>query len=709
MLLNSFKRLLISVFLVCGISCKVPIINIEASFSLADSAWFAEEETLFIFYRVKAQQGLGDPSIIEITYSTDDERIRWTEISELTKVHTHIPVNCGIQALCGSTSIHVSKEPREVAIRLRYNRDGELSLNSQTVLNVVSFGPAHSNRSFIVYGTFDETNQYIQWRGRHQFPTLRNHEVEDLGLKRNFTIEKQRYGTAQLASIENPYGYGSNCPSQFILADFSAVTTNERAIFNTDALPIQASDTSSVCSLATVKDATGLFKTTALAQKNPEVRAAFPVLRSPINDATPIRFFLAPCEQNISNIHKNMQKQRLLFTNENTYCIDDWQEDDFLPNLVEEFRNNIETERPNGNDMVLVIGLHHDESEDLALVIEEALNQVVPGERDRSTPRLVGAFVFDSNSRAMDSNELRRLTLWCPSVILEDGFDFPKTNSENFEENTNIFNQQRNFFAENSVNSVNSKNEPTNIESLIDASIRTCAVAPDNMNLELSAFSFGILPILPSRKLYLDFIDTYSESQTGKVKTLSFRAPEFTPTTDNIDLDGMAIATFLNNELISADPLDAFSYCAQAESAFFVFRSEFTSQIGQEVIPIEYLPEWHNNAKENTYYLGIAWDFPFLLRMKYEAVVAGSISAFSLSVPFGISSTEVNYYGTEMWTQSDFSLKKILTQCTRFCDHPTFDSAGVYNVTKDFRTYYLNTCYNPKYPQLSDSGFPYDP
>ena len=33
------------------------------------------------------------------------------------------------------------------------------------------------NRSLQVYGVFDETNSWVQWRGRHFFPTVRNQEA----------------------------------------------------------------------------------------------------------------------------------------------------------------------------------------------------------------------------------------------------------------------------------------------------------------------------------------------------------------------------------------------------------------------------------------------------------------------------------------------------------------------------------------------------
>ena len=73
-------------------SCtKVPIIDVNAGFKLADASWFAEEETLFLFYEVNAEQGIGDPSIIEVRYVTDTERVDWTPVSDLIPVHQHLP------------------------------------------------------------------------------------------------------------------------------------------------------------------------------------------------------------------------------------------------------------------------------------------------------------------------------------------------------------------------------------------------------------------------------------------------------------------------------------------------------------------------------------------------------------------------------------------------------------------------------------------
>jgi hypothetical protein len=680
--------LAVALLLVGMMSCgKVPIHAVGAGFVLADASWFADEETLFIFYDVEAEQGLGDPSVIEVTYTTDDVQIPWTPVSELSTVHTHLDVDCGVNAMCGSTSLHVPLEPRDVGIRLRYHRDGQLSLTANPVFNVVGTGDPHAQRSLVVYGVFEEANRRIQWRGRHQFPTLRNLRAQRLGLRREVTISERRYGFAPLASEDNPYSYGVACPAGFEAADLADLVFQSRAAFDATALPFEASEASTVCVDATVIDGTGTFQTGAVARKNPEVRSAFPVLRSPVRDATPIPFFLGPCDRVISTEHEEMLAQRLLLNGVPTTCVDNWEAVGFVDALVVALRDAVEAERPFGNDMVLAIALNQDE-EGLSEAVEEALAQIVPAERHRNSPRLAGAFVLDSTDYGLTVPELATTTLWCPATL--------------------------------------------SFEDIPTVAARSCPTLPDDLETELGPFTFGALPILPTRDQYLDFIDTFSKAQAGEVTALAYRTPEFAATADHVDIGTFGVATFLNGENIGADPDDAFSYCSPEVPSLFVVRSrwmssplvrgalvqacayglvpfELCSVIDVGLLPIEWLPDWHNLLPEDTYDVGIFWEFPFLLRMEYQALLAGSVSALGFSVPFGIASPEESYYGTEVWLNEAFELEPELSQCRRYCDHPTFDSAGVYQVTAPFRSTYAHSCYVPDFPEPGDSGFPLDP
>ncbi len=675
-------------------SCKVPIVPVEAGFLIADAAWFAEEDTLFLFWDARAEQGISDPSIIEVRWDTDEDNVGWTPVEDLLSVHTHLPVDCGENTTCGSASVRVPNEPRNVRIRLRYHRDGALALEPETVFNVVGPGPDHANRSYLVYGVFDERNEIVQWRGRHQFPTIRNEQASEYGLRRSLTISDHRYGFAVPAPPNNPYHYGRGCEGTFIAADLPEVSTDARAVFDLEPLPLDAAPASAACAIATVTDANGDYSTTAIARKNPEIRAAFPVLRSPVREATQLRWFLAPCDREIDPEHEAMQRQRLQVESLPTTCTDDWDSPGWVPEFVNELRDAVAAERVFGNDMVIVIGLHRDATGPDAQVVnavEDALLEVLPDERHRTSPRVAGGFVFDSTSRGLQSDALSQSTLWCPSTL------------------------------------------PLN--EIPDASQRSCPTIPDIPGLVLGPFSIGTIPILPTRPQYRDFIETYSVAQSGTVEELTFRTPEFSTTTQHVDVGPFGVATFLDNETIAAGDDDAFSYCLPEEPLPFVFRSPIMTnpQVQQAVIQgcingaipeeicavaqsglltIDLLPLWHATFPADEYQLGIFFEFPFLLQLNYRAVVAAAVSAFGVSVPFGFGAPTEQLFGAAIWTEDEFPLEE-LTQCTRFCDHPTFDVAHIYRITEPFDPFYRQSCYAPIFPPgipgLHDPEFPPDP
>jgi hypothetical protein len=657
--------LLLAVWCSLGGCEKVPIVDIAARFALADSTWYAEEDTLFLFYRVDAEQGLGPASQLELAYRTDETDLGWTPLAELSPVHTHLPVDCGSRARCGSTSLRIPQVPRQVRLRLRFHREGETTLDAPVAFNVVGRGPAHTNRSLLVYGVFDESNGHIEWRVRHQFPSLRNEEVRALGLRRSLRISDPRHGGVPLPLPDNPYGYAfaAACPPALLPLGWAPRETTLPAVFEDTALPLAASPSPTVCAEATVTDGKGTFQTAALARKNPEVRPAFPLLRSPIRQNTAVGFLLRPCDRTISEPHRALQVQRLLIAGEPEICVDDVRDPTLAQRLTVQFRARLDEKRALGKDMVLTVALHHDDTTGaLAGALEQALEQVLPAERDRGSPRVSGAFVFDSVGYALRRRELRSLVLWCPARVTagEPGSTAP----------------------------------------------RDCPLLPILPQLRLGPFTISNLPILPTRAQYLSFVDMYSEAQAGRMRELQFLAPERTATSENVPVGEFGVATFFNNEVLTPAPSDAFSYCASGDplSSAVVFRTAAVP----EVLPIAALPEFHETAPQPSYALGLLWDFPFLTRLTYESPIAGSASAFSLTVPFGVSLTQMDHYGAEIWQQGEFSLRNTLLQCTRFCTHPTFDSAGVYNVTSSFRAY-RDKCYGPRNPVPHPEGSPRDP
>lgn len=667
---------------------KVPIVNINAGFTIADATWFEEEQTLFVFYTLNAEQGLGEDSVIELAYRTDALFQDWTDVAPLPRVHTHVPVDCGEKARCGSLSLHVPTVPRDVGIRLRYHRDGEVVLNTATTFNVIATGPAHTHRSLLVYGVFDSTNQRVQWRARHQFPTLRNEQVQGLGLRREFAIRDRVHGEPGVSLEGNPYGYGITgtiCPPSMDVLPALQLKTSNRAIFESISLPVETSPSPAVCAVSTVTDATGTFEAVALARKNPEVKDAFPLLRSPITENLEVQFLLTFCNREISPEHEAMQIQRLLLDGAVEVCLDDWQNTAFTGQLASILQTRINEARSEARDMVLTIALHHDVTNgQLSAVVENALGRVLPSERDKSSPRVSGAFVFDTAGRSVVSPEVNALALWCPARFTAD-----------------------------------------DLENIPNQASSVCAVQPDLPDLELGPFRFNTLPILPSRAQYLTFLEKYGDAQGGRMIDLRFLAPQRTPLSENVPYGTFGTVTFFNNESFSAAAGDAFSLCTQTTGeggesvpAPPVF---FRVDPSMEPLPISTLPEFHAAVGAPSYQVGLFWEFPFLARLQYEVFAAGSATAYDFTVPFGLGVREQRYSGAALWEQGEFALSEVLDQCVRFCDHPTFDSAGAndspptsgtYNVLAPFREAYRTQCYAPSLPDASqkiEEVFPRDP
>jgi hypothetical protein len=660
----------------CACACepKVPLVDIGAAFVTADATWFADEQTLFVFYDVEAQQGLSDASVIDLAFRTDDVPQDFAALSSFPQVHPHVNVSCGLHHLCGSASVRIERQPREVQLRLRYHKDGPLAVEAPLAFHVVDGGPPHTNRSAIVYGVFDESNEAVQWRLRHQFPALRNEDAERLGLRRAFQIVGASFGSLAQPLEEsapgNPYGYGfaAACPSTFTSLDWTEAGTSNRAFFDPHTLPLTASTSAGVCAAATVTDGRGTFTTTALARKNPETAPAFPALRTPIRVSTQLRVMFQTCDDVVSERHQAMQMQRLFLQASDIVCVDDFAAPGFVERLTRSLQERIDLERARGDDMVLLVGLNRRDGTDaVAARIEEALGDVVDGENDKSSPRLAGAFVYDSAPYVPSLASVQRQVLWCPSAGPALGDD---------------------------------------LEEIDPTASRSCAVQLDPER-QLGPVRIASLPILPTRRQYERFVDRFSEGLAGSMTSLTFRAPLRTPLSENVPLDGFGEATFFNNEAITADADDSFSFCGSDDAFNVVFRIA-APEVGP-VAPLALLPDVHAATAAPRYALGLAWDFPFLLQLEYESFLGGAATVAGFTIPFGLASPSETALGSAVWLRDDVDLRSVLLRCERFCTHPTFDSAGVYNVLVPFDPAFRNQCYAPLFPTRADGGFPRDP
>lgn len=646
----------------CG---KVPVSEVDAAFTIADATWFAEEGTVFLFYRIDADQGLGKDSVIEVSWRTATEEVPWTDLSTLPMVHAHVPADCGLYTRCGSASLSVLSYPQSFDVRLRWHRDGEISLlpDKNYQLTTVWGGDPDKARSLLVYGVFDESNRRVQWRARHQFPSLRNMEVEALGLRRWFQISEQAAGWEDARPVgKNPYAYGfDSCPSgSGTDLGWESVSTTERAVFDPAALELPQDAASRVCALSTVTDAHGTFEAPVVALKNPDTKGDLPVLHSPIRKNRHLEFLLRPCTRTISAEHLAMQKQRLLLRNPIEICIDGWRSATFTRDFTARMNLEIDDARTGGEDMMLTLAIHHDDtSGQLAMKVEAALLDAMALERTRSSPRVSGAFLLDSYGHQVVSRSLAPLVSWCPGAVTDEDAPF----------------------------------------------LSQCPVQPDGVVIPLDPFMLGVIPIMPSRDAYLFFIDQFSKAQAGEMNSLDFLAPVRTPLSVDIE-EEVGRTTFFNNEAISVEPGDVFSFCWTPDSDAEHVR--FLHDGAEAPLRLEAFTQALRHHPQTRYPVGLHWDVPFMALLSYDMVIAGSVTAFSFTIPFGVPVGQTGSYGSRVWTRENFSIAETLKRCVRFCQHPTFSSSGQYDVMLPFDTEYEARCYRPRFPVPSDGGFPSD-
>jgi hypothetical protein len=369
-----------------------------------------------------------------------------------------------------------------------------------------------------------------------------------------------------------------------------------------------------------------------------------------------------------------MQKQRMLFSSAQEICIDGLNSTQIGNELNARISSAVSEQRKQGQDMIVVLALQQENMGTADFQsIQGALEATIDAEQDKSSPRLTGAFVFDSDENARLSGTIENKVLWCPARApdpVPPNAPRPKPNE----------------------------------------SQKHCEVQTSQTTLAtLGPFSLGTIPILPTREAYLDFLNSYSKEQAGSMKDLTFLAPSQTPETQVVKLEkGKKKATFRNGEIFSARPEHAFSYCApKGQNDNLVFRYSPTDQPR----PLSSLAISHLAAPSPSYELGLSWSFPFLTRLTYETSLAGKATAFGASIPFGINNSSESFYGEQNWLKQTYDLSKTLVQCEENCNFPAFDSAGVYNVRKAWKELYTSICHEPLFPQGApgQESDPYDP
>jgi hypothetical protein len=466
--------------------------------------------------------------------------------------------------------------------------------------------------------------------------------------------------------------------------------TDARAIFSASPIDPALVTRQTVCADVDVTDATGTFTATALARRNPDVVPGFPFLRTPVTAARPLQFDLVTCNNVVEPAHLQMQQQRLLHDTA-TICVDNVDEPGRQAALAARINATIDAERVVGDDLVLTVVLNREDADEgVAVAVEAALQDVLAEERTKTSPRAVGAVVYDSASFEQRRPEAKPYLLWCPAA----------------------------FGIDDLVELV----DPSVLNQLYHCAVSLDVAVPVDLPEPLDRLTVAQLPLLSTRRQFASYVARFGEGAVGETTKLTFLAPRRGADARDVVIGGgiddptgildpfspfssTDIATFFDDEYLTLLPEESLSVCAGDASAHVVAQAD----LDETPLSLTELPTRHENDPRARYQLGLRWDGAFYVRFDYRAVIGTTTEVVGLTLPFSPSLPGSVSFREDLWTAATFDLRNELLKCRRFCDHPTFDSAGIYQVQVPFSPGYANDCYAPVFPKPGDGGFPDDP
>ncbi len=707
--LSKFYNILILLSLGMGCS-KVGLIKLEPSLALGQAYWFEEEKTLFVFYRVTREEPFDDLGRVEVNFEGNGDGRKtypgeWDDVSSLAtpeaqvtdsvdpetfwhnavgfkSLHTHLPVDCGTHERCGSLSVNLAHAPDSVKLRYRFHADG--IANTTWELPNIQVSGRFFPHSFFVYGVFDQSNRFTRWQGQHAFPSLSHQEAVALGLRRWFEVDRVAWGVAEKNDPfphMSLFGSAEDCSGLTALGDEASVHSDDgSARWSKIPLPTAAFDTPEVCSIARFSDGTGKPRQfTAFARKNPIVSPVKTILNSHSHETQIIRVKLTLCHGAKDQAFEDFQAARLLFTGgEPTICLDEPNTFDryFLANQLYKIIKPYTTGEP--MSLSLVMPMLHRETRDRALLHDEV--QAGLAITRAELPEIAAVLVYDSVVKTTINPELLTKVVWCPIFL---GPSVPQA----------------------------------------------CRALPDKA--QLGPINIKLSPLLPTLEGFHGLSD---EQRSGsEITQLTIRAPaqsqnlafelmdrpdanpppEFPEDPEKIQEKLPHLFSYSTNDGLAVNADQALSYCADGDPyGLLGFKPQYEGINPDQAVsasPLMGIGFAHNTAGlDALYHLGIIWQLPFLLELRYKTKIKGGIGSGKFVIPLGFTPRSDELIGDEVWDFESIDVSQALTKCHEFCNHPVFLENGVYAFRNSWRSKQAVSCYRPHIPVNGEGEHGFD-
>ena len=676
-------------------SCeKVPLRANPGEFDLLSAHYFENEKTQYVFYSVAGlradQAKLSWPARFEFALDTGETPVLskgtdgfgTVDFSKTT--HRHRLVACGEGRICGSFSFQTETPPRAIRIRYHYHEKSPLKLESNIANSLHPANQLASSQSAIVYGVFNGGNSRLQFRVQNNFGNPNSDQIENYGMERSFEttgVKLANVTPIEQLTIQTATKIPFLFPADLCAEDNrgEAPSDEKQRFSGREAWWPQGfareSELNTACFQVRLLDQTGrmLKEQSAIARKNPVLIDETLTVASPLREARKIPLILSYCldransAELTSALFLDYQRYILLgsFKGAIDACFAIGEEERFAAELEGAINAKVMAARAEsaGNQdffFTVIINQNLDRSiKSLHGIVISKLNDKIGEERARISPRLTGAFVYDSQAlelRGLEGLLNRTGIVWCPRIDPDKKRDPSET-----------------------------------IRLAEDANCRafkggTLELGPVNFQIPTGPF--------PTLKGYEEHYKKFGNNGLSLNPQFGVRAVE--TKTNSMVGEGEIQYTFFDGERVTKAAGQGIRLCPERDQELelqsLAFKHTNPAPGDTPVLDANVAQHFLLLDREESFDVGLSWEFPFLGGLSYDSPLEGKV--FDL-IPISKNFGDTQKIGDSKWQRSQWRVGRLMQKCVRFCDHPIFDEAGIYQVRANWRTN-LSRCPNPK-------------
>lgn len=659
---------------------KVPLRPHGGDFETLSAHYFENEKTAYVFFSVenlRPRQALASwPSAFEMAVDRGD----FASLDPDKAVHRHHLVECGPGRLCGSYSFHAEQAPGSIRLRFRYSEKAALGLESTVATLVHPAGRGADSQSQFVYGVFNASNEKIQVRVHDNFGDPDDAHVGEYGLERSYDVSAPSPADFSVADEQDAISeagtdfiYPAGPCARFVRAEANgpSLAFSGKDAWLSSSFPSEATE-SGACFRARLLDHAGRAVTAgmALARKNPVLANTGLNVRPPLKDAFRIPLVLSYCldQPDAAALTSGafLDYQRFILDIADPTidaCFALGREEQFANDLAGAMDRKLAAARaanPAGADFIFVVAINHKLSPVVRTfheTIATALAQRIARELALSSPRLVGAFVYDSQSADLRKIPQAPGITWCPRDERKGSAD------------------------------------AANCSPLVGGEV---SFGPLNFIIPMGPF--------PTLSSYVNYVAKYGDegkSHDPKLNLQSVQTNGSSVThglTGDQDRSAGGIVTFFDGERLSLGAGEGVKFCRNRDNEHlldqFAFRENGTGRDAKILSAKEAQAFVQDRDRGTALDVGLRWNSAYVGSFSYELPVRGHVFGF---IPLSTTVRSSMPFGDPRWSRKRWNLGSLLQRCVRFCHHPTFDEGGTYQVTQSWSS--LTACPNPRPPE----------